>query len=278
MRYGFFFALLAVCFVCTTGFKESTRLIKVQKDGTGVIHVRVLFNPALLPENAVVFDEAKLKEDASKYGLGVRYIAGKDIKAENGWRGFIAKYSFYDVSRLEILPDTLPPDIDREGAAKRGWKFAFTKPDKPDGAAILKIMPRDARADEGDDEAAGDDDDDDKKGAAATAAEDDDDAAAVTEEEETNVEVRRQLRGRRHVTYLQVEGKIAEAGVAKLTPYRSQKFPETLILDDEQWEVMWRNPEARKLLKMEDPDITLLANRKMPGLRILNKKLTVRFQ
>jgi hypothetical protein len=278
MRYGFAFALLAVCFWCATGFKESTRLVKVKKDGTGVLHVRVLFNPALLPEQAVVFDEGKLKDAAGRYGLGVRFIAGKEIKADNGWRGYIAKYSFYDIGRLELLPDTLPDDADKGAADRRGWKFAFTKPEKADGVAILSILPRgtDPEA-EGEDEEEEDDTTPAAKGGKKKAAADDD-AAGTADEEEASVEVRRQLRGRRHSTYVQVEGKIVEAAAAPLAPYRSQKLSGTLVLADEQWEAMWRHPEARKLLKLDDPDIALLANRKVPGLRYLKKRLTVKFQ
>ena len=97
-----------------TGYKETTRIIKLSKDGSGVIHVRVLLNPQLMEEDSVYFMDKVLEQRAKYFGEGVRYIAGKDATGANGWKGYIAKYAFTDINKLKIRSNSELPAVELE--------------------------------------------------------------------------------------------------------------------------------------------------------------------
>ncbi len=271
------------------GFRESTRIIKINKDGAGVIHVRVLFNPDYLKENAVVFNEVKLKKAAGKFGGGgIRFLAGQEQSSQNGWKGYIAKYAFSDVRKLKIYPLHLPADLDPkdDDMGPSGWRFGFTK----GGAATLKIIPLSlgggneggrARGKEEDDEdEEWDEDEDDEdwdqdegKDEDEWEDEDEDDEDAEDEEEEDEEQLQARQQGRRDVTYIQVAGKIVENNAK----YSSQRLPNTIILNDEQWDVMWQSKRVQRLVKDGDLDIYELGN-KVKGYRTVLKRVSIRFE
>ncbi len=292
--------LLFCVFALSTGFKEVTRIIKVNPDGTGVIHVRVLFNPKLLDENAKVFDLEKVKAEAGKLGTGVKYVAAKAITSEQtNWKGYIAKYSFYDIKELEIRPASLPSDIDVEEFEDElaGWKFIFKKPDVEGGTASLKIIPANMALGDDDDDWEDDDDDgwedddddweddddddwedDDDDDWEDDDDDDDEDGDWAGDDDDDDPEERLQQRGRRYVTYVQVQGEVTKTDPEDMKTLQSKKMVNTITINDEQWEVMWTNPTARKYMKMENRNLAPLIGRKIAGFRTVNRKITVLFR
>ena len=107
------------------GFTESSRIIKVKKDGSGVILVRVLFNPKNLEEGEKAHDPEVLKK--AIFGKGVQYIVSTECKVEKtGWVGYLAKYAFADINDVRIFPASLPraATVGADDVIyKSGWRF-----------------------------------------------------------------------------------------------------------------------------------------------------------
>jgi hypothetical protein len=100
-----------------TGCLEVNTTIHLNKDGSGTLEETVLMSSQvvhMLSSFAASFDstaadsnkfslfkESELIADASKYGNGVTYISGKEIK-EADKEGYSAVYSFKDINDLSI--------------------------------------------------------------------------------------------------------------------------------------------------------------------------------
>ncbi len=284
-RFGIL-SILAACLMCSTGFVEMTRLIKVNKNGSGSIVVRVLYNPEQLTDDFQVHDVAKLKQ--AVYGKGVRFVISKEVEGRNGWKGYMAKYHFSDVEELRIFPGSLPraATADKEDEIRlSGWRFEFKsvepvaaaddkekpKKKKDDAMAsaekiqILEIVPlvTDLPAEEG---GGGDDFFDEAP-------------PIVTNEEPEDLALREQQKGRRYVTYVQVDGTINDEKSTVPAGYKSKERPNTVVLNDEQFENIWKSgPTARTEIAAEEPNFARIHPDKTVGYRTMIKKAKIVFK
>src|SRR5688572_5136344 len=121
-------ALVVVAAALSAGCFQSETVIRVKADGTGTIEQTNLANKEMLGMAAGMvnqavaqsggsggvgsvspsldnigdlFDEAKIREQASSFGLGVRYVSSAPL-AENGLTGVKATFAFDDVRLLNL--------------------------------------------------------------------------------------------------------------------------------------------------------------------------------
>ncbi len=178
-------AAVAVCFVLS-GCLKSKMVVKVKKDGSGDIIVTNIFSKEVVAmienqmkemknagaEGAKIdmkdpfYNEEQIKREARKYGPDVQFV--KAVKYDkDGCKGFVAQYSFPDISKVTIPMKNKPfePDIepgmvgDEENDEiamgnknKEGFKFKFEKGDtaklKIAGPAVPEKKLNAAKADE----------------------------------------------------------------------------------------------------------------------------------
>ncbi len=146
------FILTALLF---TGCLDVNTTIHLNKDGSGTLEESVLMSSQVVQMLSAfassfdstaadtnkfsLFKENDLIADTSKYGSGVKYISGKEVK-ENGKEGYTAVYSFKDINKLKINQNP-NSKIDMEGvefeedSAKEFLHFIF----KPGESALLTI-------------------------------------------------------------------------------------------------------------------------------------------
>lgn len=100
-----------------TGCLEVNTTIHLNKDGSGTLEESVLMSSQVVQMISAfagsfdstsadtnkfsLFNPEELMEDTSKYGSGVRYVSGNEVK-ENGKEGYNVVYSFADISKLRI--------------------------------------------------------------------------------------------------------------------------------------------------------------------------------
>jgi hypothetical protein len=118
-------ALVAAVAALSAGCFQSETIIHVKADGTGTIEQTNLANKEMLgmaagmTRQAVqqsgadpggtpnldnigdLFDEAKIREQASSFGLGVRYLSSEPV-SKNGLSGAHATFAFDDVRLLNL--------------------------------------------------------------------------------------------------------------------------------------------------------------------------------
>ena len=138
-----------------TGCLEVDTTIHLNKDGSGTLEESVLLSSQVIEmissfatsfdstsadtNKFSIFKEDELIADTAKYGSGVKYISGKEVK-ENGKEGYTAIYSFKDINKLKINQNP-NSKIDmggiavNEDSAKEYLRFGFI----PGTPAILTI-------------------------------------------------------------------------------------------------------------------------------------------
>lgn len=150
--------------VATTGCFRSDTVIHVKADGTGTIEQTNVVNKQMLGMAAGMakqaaneagadaskapsldnigdlFDEAKIREQASTFGEGVRYVSSEPM-TQDGLTGVKAVFAFDDVRLL---------NLNNSGSSTGGGalpKLRFDLQKAPDGASTLSIrLPEGARA------------------------------------------------------------------------------------------------------------------------------------
>lgn len=125
--------LLAV--VLLTGCVEYDVKVKVNQDGSGTIHEKVVFGKGMMnmlnafaawggdDADLDLYDKRELKKQARSFGKGVKYVKSKRI-TDNGREGYYAVYDFNDVTRLRI---------DQDPENKMPSSFASDDNDRDDG-------------------------------------------------------------------------------------------------------------------------------------------------
>lgn len=129
--------LLSSCFEVTTE-------ITLNKDGSGILLQKVMFSEMLISQmesmsgdmgmegessTNSMYDEDKLKAEASKYGEGIVFSSGSEI-SNGGKKGYEAYYNFSDIRNLRIGND--PSSVidmggDMNGGSEDLIKFDFKK-------------------------------------------------------------------------------------------------------------------------------------------------------
>jgi hypothetical protein len=162
----FAIALVVVAAALSAGCFQSETVIRVKADGTGTIEQTNLANKEMLgmaagmAKQAVqnaggasggaapnmdnlgdLFDEARIREQASSFGLGVRFVSSAPL-AQNGLTGVRATFAFDDVRLLNLnnrqsgSGATPTPQL----------RFDLEKP-VADGPTLLRIrMPQGTRS------------------------------------------------------------------------------------------------------------------------------------
>jgi hypothetical protein len=112
----FIFPLLMLLFV---GCLQVETTLKVNKDGSGIISEKVLFSKTFVnmmkdfaqafqdsasTEEFSMYQEEEIINNAQDYGENVVYVSHDKIDTEN-WEGYLATYSFDDITKIKISPD-----------------------------------------------------------------------------------------------------------------------------------------------------------------------------
>jgi len=100
-----------------TGCLEVNTTIHLNKDGSGTLEETVLMSSQVVQmlssfassfdstsadsNQFSLFNEENLISDTSKYGSGIKYVSGKDLKL-NGKEGYTAIYAFNDINKLKL--------------------------------------------------------------------------------------------------------------------------------------------------------------------------------
>ena len=146
--------VVAVAAALSTGCFQSETVIRVKADGTGTIEQTNLANKEMLGMAAGMarqalqqsgadaskapsldnigdlFDEAKIREQASSFGLGVRYVSSAPL-TENGLTGVKATFAFDDVRLLNMN--------NSQGAATPTPQLRFEMVPAEAGGSTLRI-------------------------------------------------------------------------------------------------------------------------------------------
>ena len=154
-------AVVALAAALSTGCFQSETIIRVKADGTGTIEQTNLANKEMLgmaagmTKQAVqqsgadasktpsldnigdLFDEAKIREQASSFGLGVRYVSSAPL-TENGLTGVKATFAFDDVRLLNLN--------NRQGAATPTPQLRFELDRAEAGGSTLRVRLPEGRA------------------------------------------------------------------------------------------------------------------------------------
>lgn len=116
-------AVLALPTLLLTSCFEQSVVVKVNKDGSGIVHERSYVNDAMggMMSGLVggegeatvessgpdVPTEAELKENAASMGEGVTFKSVTPGKNKSGWGGYEVIYEFADVNKLELDMNSL---------------------------------------------------------------------------------------------------------------------------------------------------------------------------
>ncbi|RMD81910.1 MAG: hypothetical protein D6820_04485 [Lentisphaerae bacterium] len=283
--------IVLFCCILNAGYSyvEGTRIIHINKDGSGYIYIRMLYNPKELEEGQKILDLKKLQ--AANYGEGVRFVIAKEITGTNGWKGYLAKYHFGDVSKLRIFPQSLPRAMtaaDDDEIKLSGWRFQLRRRDpivpevpKKENQLIKKlkqkVLAKEEKKEEpkpiyflniiplADDLAVEDE---------PPPEEENNQPEPAKAEAKENFAMKMLQVGHRFVTYIEIDGHIDRK--RSNVKYISEKFPNIFVLNDEQYEIMWNDPQMRAEILREEPNFSGYEDR--PGYRTIYKKSTVVFQ
>jgi hypothetical protein len=160
----FAIALVAALSALSAGCFQSETVIRVKADGTGTIEQTNLANKEMLGmaagmakqavQNAAgesggigstspnldnigdLFDEAKIREQASSFGLGVRFVSSEPL-TENGLTGVKATFAFDDVRLLNLN--------NRQGSATPTPQLRFELDRADGGDSTLRVRLPDGR-------------------------------------------------------------------------------------------------------------------------------------
>ena len=133
--------LLIISFAILSGCLQVDTTINVNKDGSGTIVENVLMSDVVVdmmsqfmssfqdsanaPEEFNLYKEEELKEKASGYGTGVKYVSGEKLVTE-GWQGYKAIYAFEDLSTITMETDpNAKVELDKNGGSKKNEYFSF---------------------------------------------------------------------------------------------------------------------------------------------------------
>jgi len=133
-----------------TGCLQVETTLKVNKDGSGIISEKVLFSKTFVnmmkdfsqafqdsasTEEFSMYQEEEIINDAKDYGENVVYVSHDKIDNEN-WVGYIATYSFDDITKIKISPDPdskvdIGDEIANAEEEEEYYFFKFIKGDTP---------------------------------------------------------------------------------------------------------------------------------------------------
>lgn len=135
---------LLLVLLLAAGCYEQTMNVKLKKDGSGTVQVRVLMSPQMtrgaryfsilsgrrmtprLP--AKMFDREVMEAKAATLGKGVEFVRGREVQ-HNGWSGFYTEYAFEDINQLRLTTRMNFANLDsatlRDKAPNVAYRFTY---------------------------------------------------------------------------------------------------------------------------------------------------------
>lgn len=142
-----FLACITACLTALflTGCIENAVLVELNPDGTGTMTVRTLGSPEISQNGDMDF-MAGMKSDlenAEKYGEGVSLLSVTETSNKSGWKGYMAKYAFEDITKVTLQANEMEQEDENGGSTSMdmendiNYRFDFT----PGPPAVLKLVP-----------------------------------------------------------------------------------------------------------------------------------------
>ena len=268
------FVLILTAAFLFTGCLEVNTTIHLNKDGSGTLEESVLMSSQVVKMISAfagsfdstgtdtskfsLFKEDELIADTSKYGSGVKYVSGKEVK-ENGKEGYNVVYSFSDITKLKINQNP-NSKLDMEGVefeedtAHEFLHFNFT-PGEP-ALLSIELPPMDKEETEAED----------------SLQVQEDTLAANTEGMD---ELLKLMKDMRIALTLDVNGKITQTNASYVNG-------SSVTLFDMSFNELLENPEKLKMFKQENPknleEIKKIMEN-LPGIKIeLNNPVNIKFE
>ena len=265
------FVLFLITAILFTGCLEVNTTIHLNKDGSGTLEESVLMSSQVVQmisafatsfdstaadtNKFTLFQEDQLIADTAKYGSGVKYLSGKEVK-EDGREGYKVLYSFSNINQLRINQNP-NSKIDMEGVefeedtAHEFLHFDFN----PGEPALLTIRMPSVKDQEVSNEAASPD-------------------TASTNTEGMD-ELLKLMKDMRIALNLEVNGNITQTNASYVTGSRVTLF-------DINFNELLDNPEKLKMFKQENPknleEIKKIVEN-LPGVKVeLNNPVNIRFE
>ena len=140
---------LLVAALALAGCVEQDVLVKVKKDGSGTLVVRLLVSPQILSAMQTgrkgatlsLYDKRQAVAQAALLGQGVTFVRGKAIEGRNEkrtWRGMMVEYNFTNVNQLNLSNLKLGDGASMPNTNREGWSFAY----QPGETNVLTIKPQ----------------------------------------------------------------------------------------------------------------------------------------
>lgn len=271
-----------------TGCIESSTVVQVNKDGSGSIMVRDFFageamamlggfddmaaafgQPEGDPDDVLatlpVMLRSMVESRAFDFGEDVRVVMAREEQNDKGWKGYLARFEFDDVTQIRMSSTSGPDDSD----STTEYRFEF----EPGPLATLRLVPS-VVADPGDDEgtlAFGDDEMDMDAGAFG------DDAGQMFEGMEAAMAgmIGNMFKGMQMNLLVEVDGEIVETDAR----HRSAARPNRIALASIDMDRIMAHPEALQVLMKNDPSaLYKLQEEEVPGLIMEDPSRTVTIQ
>jgi hypothetical protein len=109
-------AVIALAAMLASGCIRSQTVVKVKPDGSGTVEQTILMNLAFMkgmfsglggpqgPAPGAVSDD-DMKRAAARMGEGVTFVSNTPLKADDGFEGSTALFSFTDITKLRVDQD-----------------------------------------------------------------------------------------------------------------------------------------------------------------------------
>ena len=112
--------------VSQSGCIERSVVVKVKKDGSGVVHLRshtqqatITFGGNASKSEVEIPTEERLGKLAEKMGAGVQLVSLTESTNRSGWSGYDAIWKFDDINQLTLPGEVLGSDDSDEAEAER---------------------------------------------------------------------------------------------------------------------------------------------------------------
>lgn len=259
-----------------TGCMQVNSTVKVKPDGSGTVEETFMMSKMALqmmqgmasgmPQEGTnkkpfdIFDEEKLKSEASKKGEGVTYVSGEKVVTDK-FEGYKAIYTFTDINKLKLNQNpgenmpSAPNMTGEEEKPKEYVTFEFTK----GSIAKLVIKNTDKKKD-----FKADKDDNVSKPKMST-----------QEEQMMMAQMKQMFDGMKFVIAVEVEGRIVKTNA-------THQNGSTVTLMEMDFGKLMENPEKMLELSRSEPETLEEAKKIMkdvPGIKVdMNEQVEIEFK
>lgn len=108
------YLLTAFCAFLLTSCYENSIVIKVNKDGSGLVHHRQYIRAQTTEEDVKLPTNEELLVIAAEMGPNVKVTSAKKAHNPQGWYGYEVIYSFPDINKLTIKPNSPKTDEEKD--------------------------------------------------------------------------------------------------------------------------------------------------------------------